>query len=137
MEMLQKRMQEVRKNGKKGFTLAELLIVVAIVMVLAAIAIPIFTGALGDAKDATAQAQIRSVQAALATEVLLDGNTLATGSTGWTTTTTVTDGVIADFTYSQVSAPVANSATEGTGDNAGTWTVTVYVDETTGTASGS
>ena len=32
-----------KKNNKKGFTLAELLIVVAIIAVLVAIAIPVFT----------------------------------------------------------------------------------------------
>ena len=36
----------MRKNNKKGFTLAELLIVVAIIAVLVAIAIPVFTSQL-------------------------------------------------------------------------------------------
>ena len=38
------------KNCKNGFTLAELLIVVAIIAVLVAISIPIFTGQLEKAK---------------------------------------------------------------------------------------
>ncbi len=39
-----------KKLNKKGFTLAELLIVVAIIAVLVAIAVPIFTGALEKAR---------------------------------------------------------------------------------------
>lgn len=35
--------RKMRENGKKGFTLAELLIVVAIIAVLVAISIPIFS----------------------------------------------------------------------------------------------
>ncbi|MEG2851211.1 MAG: prepilin-type N-terminal cleavage/methylation domain-containing protein, partial [Raoultibacter sp.] len=37
------------RGDKKGFTLAELLIVVAIILVLVAIAIPVFTGAMDSA----------------------------------------------------------------------------------------
>ena len=40
-------------HNKKGFTLAELLIVVAIIAVLVAIAIPIFTAQLEKAREAT------------------------------------------------------------------------------------
>ena len=49
---------------KKGFTLAELLIVVAIIAVLVAIAIPIFTTQLEKAREATDMANIRSAYAA-------------------------------------------------------------------------
>ena len=53
------------KIGKnKGFTLAELLIVVAIIAVLVAVSIPIFTGKLEQARIATTEANIRSAKAA-------------------------------------------------------------------------
>ena len=62
----------LKKMNKKGFTLAELLIVVAIIAVLVAISIPIFTAQLEKAKEATDMANIRSayaeVQAAALTE---------------------------------------------------------------------
>ena len=48
------------KKNKKGFTLAELLIVVAIIAVLVAISIPIFSAQLEKAKEATDMANIRS-----------------------------------------------------------------------------
>ena len=53
-----KRIQE-----KKGFTLAELLIVVAIIAVLVAIAIPVFTTQLEKSREATDLANVRSAYA--------------------------------------------------------------------------
>ena len=53
----------MKKNNKKGFTLAELLIVVAIIAVLVAIAIPVFTTQLESSKLATATANARGMYA--------------------------------------------------------------------------
>ena len=49
--------KKVRGN-KKGFTLAELLVVVAIVGILVAISIPVFTSQLAKARKATNQANM-------------------------------------------------------------------------------
>ena len=57
-------------NNKKGFTLAELLIVVAIIAVLAGISIPIFNSQLEKAREATDTANLRSAYAVAATAVL-------------------------------------------------------------------
>jgi prepilin-type N-terminal cleavage/methylation domain-containing protein len=46
----------MKKNNKKGFTLAELLIVVAIIAVLVLIAIPVFTASLNKSKAAADEA---------------------------------------------------------------------------------
>ena len=51
------------KKNNKGFTLAELLIVVAIIAVLTAIAIPVFTAQLEKSREATDAANIRSAYA--------------------------------------------------------------------------
>ena len=51
--------KRVKKN-KKGFTLAELLIVVAIIAVLVAISIPIFTSQLEKSREAVDEANLRS-----------------------------------------------------------------------------
>ncbi len=56
-------MKRIMKN-KKGFTMAELLIVVAIIAVLVAIAIPVFTSQLEKSREATDIANIRSAYAA-------------------------------------------------------------------------
>lgn len=52
------------KKNNKGFTLAELLIVVAIIAVLVAIAIPIFTTQLEKSRESTDIANLRSAYAA-------------------------------------------------------------------------
>ena len=51
------------KKNKKGFTLAELLIVVAIIAVLVAISIPIFTSQLEKSRDAVTVSNIRAAYA--------------------------------------------------------------------------
>lgn len=48
------------KRSESGFTLAELLIVVAIIGVLVAISIPIFTSQLERSREATDAANIRA-----------------------------------------------------------------------------
>ena len=62
-----------KKINKKGFTLAELLIVVAIIGVLVAISIPIFTAQLEKAREATDIANLRAAKAA-AVAAYLDGS---------------------------------------------------------------
>ena len=59
-----------RLKSSKGFTLMEMLIVVAIIAVLVAIAIPTFTTSLNKARVATDEANIRSGYAAAMAEVL-------------------------------------------------------------------
>ena len=59
----------MRKNNK-GFTLAELLIVVAIIAVLVAIAIPIFTSQLEKSRESTDKANLRSAYAEMVTGLL-------------------------------------------------------------------
>ncbi len=67
----------MKKNNKKGFTLAELLIVVAIIAVLVAIAIPIFTSQLEKSREATDVADARDYYAEIAT-ALVSGDLNAT-----------------------------------------------------------
>ena len=90
------------RNNKKGFTLAELLIVVAIIAVLVAISIPIFVNQVEKAKESTDAANIRDYYAEIAVGVL---NDQASGSgmgnitlTGGKTATYAVDGTTG-FTY--------------------------------------
>lgn len=106
------------KNNKKGFTLAELLIVVAIIGVLVAISIPVFTSQLEKAKEATDAANLRSAYAQVISTNLTDGSTTAItvdqeqGVANWTATPNFAD----NFT---VEAPTAAS---------GSWSVAVVTD---------
>jgi len=59
-------------KSRKGFTLAELLIVVAIIAVLTAIAIPVFAAQLEKSREATDLANVRSAYAELVSGYLAD-----------------------------------------------------------------
>ncbi|MBQ3269742.1 MAG: type II secretion system protein [Clostridia bacterium] len=72
----------MKKNNKKGFTLAELLIVVAIIAVLVAIAIPVFTSQLEKSREATDLSNIRSAYAEAMADYLANGANTATSATG-------------------------------------------------------
>ena len=64
----------MKRKDRKGFTLAELLVVVAIIAVLVAIAIPIFTSQLEKSREATDAANIRSQYAEVMTDAITNSN---------------------------------------------------------------
>ena len=72
-------MRKIR-TSKKGFTLAELLIVVAIIGVLVGISIPIFSAQLRKSKLATNQANARAAYAAVSAGILDSGFAGGTGT---------------------------------------------------------
>ena len=62
----------MKKLNKKGFTLAELLIVVAIIAVLVAISIPIFSSQLEKSREAVDKANVRAAYAEVVADYLAD-----------------------------------------------------------------
>ena len=78
------------KKNNKGFTLAELLIVVAIIAVLVAIAIPVFTTQLEKSRDSVSVANMRSGYAEIMTCVIAGGQ-------GQTRVTCPTTGTAGDY----------------------------------------
>ena len=56
--------------NKKGFTLMEMLIVVAIIVILVAVSIPAFSGSLESAKQAADAANLRAAKAAYVMQTL-------------------------------------------------------------------
>ncbi len=97
--------------NKKGFTLAELLIVVAIIAVLVAIAIPIFTNQLEKSREATDLSNCRAYYGEI-TSAILVGDLDAASSTisvqGLTATSSGAKGVAAGstFTVAVAAAPI-------------------------------
>lgn len=122
------------KENKKGFTLAELLIVVAIIAVLVAVSIPIFTGQLEKARQATTAANLRSAYAEAAAAVLTYDGKTTTGSakvtpntsSGTTTYSVEVTGVdIESTSVGDASLPFTNSATLTKGkDQKATFSIT-------------
>lgn len=80
-----------KKSLKKGFTLMEMLIVVAIIAILVAIAIPTFTSSLNKAKVAADEANARSIYAVLTADYMTNGS-ITTYPTMGTSGNTVTYG---------------------------------------------
>ena len=121
----------MNKMNKKGFTLAELLIVVAIIGVLVAIAIPVFTTQLEKSREATDAANVRSAYAEVVTTYLDNASvTTITVSarqkvSGWQTSpepklTYQGNGSQAEYSFSAKTS--------------GSYTVTMSVDSSTGVA---
>lgn len=87
-----------RTRKASGFTLVEILIVVVILGILAAIVIPQFTNASESAKSSSLQSQLQTIRSQLELyQVQHNGNYPATGGVGanglptWTQMTTKTD----------------------------------------------
>lgn len=64
-------------KSQKGFTLMEMLIVIAIIGIMIAIAIPVFSAQLDKAQTAVNDANLRSAKAMAVAEYLLDSETTA------------------------------------------------------------
>jgi type IV pilus assembly protein PilA len=89
MEMIMKRAL-AKKNGKKGFTLVEVIVVLVILAILAAIAIPALTGYIDKANKRAVITEARTVAVALQTIAseaygdglaIIDAGTAKTGAT--------------------------------------------------------
>ena len=117
------------KKNNKGFTLAELLIVVAIIAVLVAIAIPVFTTQLEKSRDAVTISNIRAAYAEAMTMYLTanhDGETDASGRVTYVNKNKVTVSGVIGKGKSSSPANLADMAKElpGTKDATPvTWTL--------------
>lgn len=67
-----------KMKNKKGFTLMEMLIVVAIMVVLVAVAVPTFTSQINRANEAADDANLKAAKAVAMSTFLLDPSTAGT-----------------------------------------------------------
>lgn len=79
---------------KAAFTLVELLVVVVVLSILAAIAIPKFSSATDDARSASTQSTLAGVRSAIATYRM---NAVINGNDPFPTATQLTNGTVVKF----------------------------------------
>ena len=70
------------KMNKKGFTLMEMLIVIAIIAILIAIAIPTFTSALEKSRQRTDMANVRSLKSLAVADYMSEGGVIPVDEKG-------------------------------------------------------
>lgn len=116
-----------KKRGKKGFTLMELLIVVAIIAILVAISIPVFTNQLEKAREATDVANVRSAKALAVAEYLTD-DTISSSASNVTYLYNAKDGTLVKDSGS--TAATIDAYGRGTKTDGGVDTETGTVDHT-------
>ncbi len=122
----------MKKLNKKGFTIVELVIVIAVIAILAAVLIPTFTSVVNNAKKSADQS---AAKADLDLVLVLKNGDLA--QTGTTTFTAATSGVTYTFvgakyyfTYNTVADANGNHWSQGTEIPSGGITTTGLTDLT-------
>ena len=91
----------MKNTKKKGFTIVELVIVIAVIAILAAVLIPTFTNVVAKAKESVALQEAKNAYTAIVAEDIVDDgvqnhSATLTGYNG-TVTYTCTDGKCTEF----------------------------------------
>ena len=113
MKTLKKKLS-AKLSSQGGFTLVEILIVVAIIAILIVVSIPLVSGSLEKAREATDDANMRSAQSMAETYFLLhvDDMTFTGGGTGTAGTCTVYYSVDPDTHQGKITEDADNTNDE-------------------------
>ena len=122
LEMLKERKAALEAQGKKGFTLMEMLIVIAIIAILIAIAIPIFSAQLERANEAKDAANMRAAYATAAATSVTENADVSAGPVALTQT--------GNFEY--VTENIGTAPISGANGKTSVW---INVNKATGAAS--
>ena len=98
-------MKYVTKSARRAFTLVEILIVVVILGILAAVVVPQFTSAADDANDATVRSQLQTLRSQVELYKAQQGGEPDFGANGWTQM------IDNDYIMTAPSNPLAGSST--------------------------
>lgn len=110
LDMLKAKRAQLKKEGKKGFTLMEMLIVVAIIAVLVAIMIPVMSAQLEKSRDAASVANLRSAYAEAQSAYLTQASTDQATYNPAKAKTDTTDAADANVVVKNVKIECTNSA---------------------------
>jgi type IV pilus assembly protein PilA len=123
--ILAKKLQKLSKKKKNGFTMIELMVVVAIVGVLAAVALPAFTSAQNRADDSAASATVTNAARECSLSLILNGDASDYTAANFEVDGTAVSGTCeADTTLSATSASGAAVAIAFDGTTPGVVSVT-------------
>ena len=122
--ILAKKLQKLSKKKKNGFTMIELMVVVAIVGILSAVALPAFTNASSKADDSAAVATVTNAARECSMSLILNGNDDDYDADNFEVDGTAVAGSCeADTTLSATSASGATVELEFNGETPGVATV--------------